>query len=219
MITSAVGFALLAALSPTALLVAAVYLGSASPHRTMLYYLAGAVVMTLVVGIIVLAALRAGGLSLRHSHSPRYGLRLGLGVLALGGGLFMTRRKPKPRDPAKKKKPGLMSRMMARPAPLAAFVTGIIVFIPSVSYVAAVQAIATANSDVLDTSLVLAAVIVIDLALVWLPFLLFLAAPDPTARRLKAFNGWLRAHGHAIAAGALLVAGALLIGNGIFGLS
>ena len=45
MLTEAAGLAVLAALSPTALLVAAVFLGAASPRRTILFYLAGAVVM------------------------------------------------------------------------------------------------------------------------------------------------------------------------------
>jgi uncharacterized membrane protein len=214
MFESAAGFAVLSALSPTALLVGAVYLGSARPRRAMTLYLAGAITMTLIMGIIVLVALRAGGLSLPANRQPRYGLRIGLGVLALAGGLYMLRRKPRPPDPAKPKKPGLVSRMMARPGALAAFVTGIIVFVPSASFLAAIQSIATAKSSELDTTLTMVTVILINVSLVWLPLLLYLAAPEATTRRLKAFNGWLRAHGHAIVAGALLVVGALLIGSG-----
>jgi hypothetical protein len=41
MLAEAAGFAFLAALSPTALLIAAIYLGSARPRRTVLCYLAG----------------------------------------------------------------------------------------------------------------------------------------------------------------------------------
>jgi hypothetical protein len=64
----------------------------------------------------------------------------------------------------------------------------------------------------------LAVVVVINVTLVWLPFVLFLVRPEATTRRLKAFNGWLRAHGHSLIAGALIVAGAVLTGNGIYGL-
>ena len=64
MLETAAGFALLSALSPTAVLVGAVYLGSASPRRTTLLYLAGALTTTVIIGIIVLVALRSGGLSL-----------------------------------------------------------------------------------------------------------------------------------------------------------
>jgi hypothetical protein len=218
MLETAAGFALLSALSPTAVLVGAVYLGSASPRRTTLVYLAGALTTTVIIGIIVLVALRSGGLSLPTNRTPRYGLRLGLGVLALAGGLYMTRRKPKPPDPAKKKKPGLVSRTMSRPEPLFAFVTGLVVFLPSAAFLAAVQAIATAKASDLTTALTLLTVIVIDVILIWLPFLFYLAAPERTTSTLKRFNAWLRAHGHAIVAGALLVVGGLLIGNGISGL-
>lgn len=215
---TAAGFAALSALSPTALLVAAVYLGSARPRQAMMLYLAGAITMTVLMGIIVLIVLRAGGLSLPANRQPRYGLRLGLGILALAGGLYMVRRKPRRPDPAKPKKPGLVSRMMARPGALAAFVTGLIVFVPSAAFIAAVQAIATANSSALATALTLVAVIVIDVILVWLPLLLYLAAPEATTHRLKAFNGWLRAHGHAIVAVALLVVGAALTASGAAGM-
>jgi hypothetical protein len=219
MLATAAGFALLSALSPTAVLVCAVYLGSASPRRTTLLYLAGALTTTVIMGIIVLVALSAGHLSLPSHHTPRYGLRLGLGVLALAGGLYMTRRKPKPRDPAKPKKPNLVSRMMSRPEPLFAFATGVVVFFPSAAFLAAVQAIATAQASDLTIALALVLVVVIDVILIWLPFLFYLAAPEFTTSTLKRFNAWLRAHGHAIVAGALLVVGGLLIINGIAGLA
>lgn len=219
MLATAAGFALLSALSPTALLVGVVYLGSANPRRTMLVYLAGALTTTVIMGIIVLIALQAGHLNLPSHHTPRYGLRLGLGVVALAGGLYMTRRKPKPPDPDKKKKPGLVSRIMTRPEGLFVFATGVIVFFPSAAFVAAVQAIATSKASDLTIALTLLTVIVIDVALIWLPLLFFLAKPELTTNTLKRFNGWLRAHGHAITAGALLVVGGLLIINGIAGLS
>ncbi len=78
------------------MLVAAAYLGSSSPRKTSLFYLAGAALMSAVIGVIVILALRGGGLNLPHQRTPRYGLRLGLGVLALAIGVIMARRKPKP---------------------------------------------------------------------------------------------------------------------------
>src|SRR5215469_13118289 len=101
MVAEAAGFAVLAALSPTALLVIAVYLGSASPRRTGSYYLAGAIVMSVITGVIVLAALDAGGLSHAGERTPRYLLRLGIGVLALFASAFILARKPRPADPDK----------------------------------------------------------------------------------------------------------------------
>jgi hypothetical protein len=219
MIASAAGFALLAAISPAAILVCAAYLGSASPRRTTLWFLAGAITMSAVIGVIALALLRAGGLSLPTHHAPRYGVRLGLGVLALAGGLFMVRRKPRPPNPDKPKKPGLVSRLIARPGPATAFAAGVLVFVPSASFLAAVQVIATAKASLAATAAILAAVVIIDVMFVWLPFSFHLVRPEATERTLKAFNGWLRAHGHAVVAGALLVAAAVLIADGITGLA
>jgi hypothetical protein len=216
MILDAAGFALLAALSPTALLVSAVYLSSANPRRTLLIYLAGAVTMTLILGIVILLALHAGGLNRPHSRPPRYGVRLGLGVLALGAGLLVARRKPKTSKPDKK--PGLLARMMRHPAPIAIFAVGMIIFAPSVTFIAAVQVIATANASEAAIALALAVVIAIDVMFAWLPLLLYLAAPAATTRGLNAINAWLKAHSHTITVALLVFAGVVLIGNGIYGL-
>jgi hypothetical protein len=219
MFASAAGFALLAAISPAAILVCATYLGSASPRRTTLWFLAGAITMTVVIGVVLLAVLRAGGLSLPAHHTTRYGVRLGLGVLALAGGLFLARRRPRPPDPDKPKKPGLVSRLTARPGPGTAFAAGVLVFIPSGAFLAAVQVVATARADVASTAGALATVVIIDVMFVWLPFAFHLVRPEATERTLKSFNGWLRAHGRALVAGALGVAGLLLIAQGIYGLA
>ena len=50
------------------------------------------------------------------------------------------------------------------------------------------------------------------------PLVLFLLAPALTEHRLKAFNGWLRAHGSTLLVGAIVVAGALMVFDGSYGL-
>jgi hypothetical protein len=216
-ILQAAGLALLAALSPTALLVGAVYLGSARPRLVGTLYLAGAILMSLVMGLVVIVILRNAGLSLHRQHSARYGLRLGLGILMLVAGTVLAKRKPKMPDPDKAKQ-GFVSKMIANPAPGSAFVVGLLLFAPGVTFIAAIQVIATANASEVMTTIALIVVVVINVALVWLPLLLHLIAPGVTTRRLTAFNAWLRANGNKILIGVLLVAGAILVGNGIYGL-
>jgi len=92
----AAGFAILAAVSPTALLVMAVFLGSANPRATALLYVAGAMLMTVVMAVVVLVILRSTGLNQPHQHAPRYGLRLGLGFLALVAAVIVVRRSRRP---------------------------------------------------------------------------------------------------------------------------
>ena len=204
-------------MSPTALLVAAVYLGSARPRLTGMFYLAGAVVMSVVTGVVVLAVLRSADLNHPDQHAPRYGFRLGLGILLLAAAIVVAGRKPKAPDPAKSG-PGFVSRMVADPAPLSAFVVGLLVFAPGVTFIAALQVIATAGADLELTAIAVIVVVVINVLLVWLPLTFYLVAPGLTTRRLAAFNGWLRANGSAILVGVLAVVGAIMVINGTYGL-
>jgi hypothetical protein len=217
-ILQAAGLAVLAALSPTALLIAAIYLGSARPRLTGLFYLAGAVIMTVIMAVVVLLVLHAVGLNQPREHEPRYGLRLGLGVIAFIAGLVVAARKPKPPDPDKPTA-GIISRLVADPGPVSAFVVGILVFTPGVVFIAAMQVIATAQASTEAVVTAVLLVVIINVMLVWLPVVLYLLAPDATSRRLTAFNAWLRGHGHLLLSVGLLAGGGILIVNGALGLA
>jgi hypothetical protein len=210
------GFAFLAALSPTALVVAAAFLGSASPRRTALAFLFGALFITVLAGVAAFFALRAGGLAQLPQREPRYGVRLALGLVALAVGVVLARRKPRP--PRPNARPSLVSRLVARPAPAAAFAVGLLVFAPSITYIAAVQVLATAEAATAVVVLAAALVVMIVVTLAWLPLLLYLAAPDGTTRSLAVVNSWLRAHGRAVLVVATCVAGLVLVANGAIGL-
>jgi Sap, sulfolipid-1-addressing protein len=218
MLIQAAGLALLAALSPTALLIAAVYLGSARPRLVTAFYLAGAVLMSLIMGVILLAVLRSVNLQRPAEHTPRYGLRLGLGILILAAAVVVARRKPRPPDPDKPPK-GIVSRMVADPAPLSAFLVGLLIFAPGVSFLAAVQVIATARASLDLTVIALVVVVVINVLLVWVPIVIHLVAPEFATRYLTAFNGWLRAHGKLILICVLVAVGGIMVVNGIYGLA
>jgi len=231
MLAEAAGLAVLAALSPTALLLAAIYLGSDRPKLTASLYLAGAVLMSVVTAVLVLAVLRNLGLSHPAAATSRYGLRLGLGALLLavcpvvaarhrgnrwptgpGDGSCVSARPGRPR-------PGIVSRMAAEPAPSSAFAVGLLVFAPGLTFIAAIQVIATTQASLPLTVLALAVVVSINVMLVWLPVLVYLIVPEATGRWLSAFNRWLRANGRAMLVGAMLVAGVVLVVNGIHGLA
>jgi len=214
----AAGLAALAALSPAALLVAAVFLGSANPRRTVLIYLAGAVAVTVVMAVILLVVLHTGHLQSSHQRQPRYGLRLGLGVVMLLAGVWLLRRGPRPPDPDRASR-GFLDRLLARPGNKAAFVVGLLVYSPSLTFIAAVQVIATAKASAVADVLGVAVVIIITLALVWLPLITYLLAPDSTTMTLRRFNGWLRSNGFRVAVVALAIGGVALTIDGILGLT
>jgi Sap, sulfolipid-1-addressing protein len=223
MFAEAAGFAVLAALSPTALLVMAVFLGSANPRTTALLYVAGAALMTVVMAVAVLFILRGAGLNQPRAHDPRYGLRLGLGVLALASAAFVARRRRREPEPGAVpdpgKKPGLITRLTSRPRPATAFAVGLILFVPSATFIAAVQVVATAKATVAATVLALVLVVLITVLIVLLPLLTFLAAPEATGRRLASLNAWLRANGRVILISGLAIGGLALVINGAIGLA
>jgi hypothetical protein len=87
------------------------------------------------------------------------------------------------------------------------------------TFLAALQVIARSRASLELTVIAVIIVAVINVLLVWLPIVLYLAVPELTTRYLTAFNGWLRAHGKAVLTGVLVVAGGILIANGIYGLA
>ena len=130
---------------------------------------------------------------------------------------MVARRQPRLPRPAGAGQ-GIVSQLVSSPAPMTAFVAGVLIFMPAVTFIAAIQVIATARAGITLSALGLVMVIVINVAFVWLPFLAYLAAPGLTTRTLAAFNAWLRAHGRMLLILALLVAGAVLTVNGLLGL-
>ena len=225
-LAQATGFALLAAILPAALLAMAVFLGSDNPRRTALLYFVGAMVMTLIMALTVLLVLRATHLNQPRQHAPRYGLRLGLGILALALAVLLTLRRKRHgpgQDPvggdAKQKKPGFMDRLMARPRPVMAFLVGLLLFAPSPSFIAAVQVIATADAGIWVTVAAMAIVIALTMLLVWLPLIAYFVAPEATTRALHRVNAWLGVHGHTVLVCCFAVAGLALVADGALGLS
>jgi len=175
--------------------------------------------MTVAMALVVLYVLRATGLNLPRQHDPLYELRLGLGILSLAGAVLLARRKrPVTPDPAKPSQ-GLMSRLVSAPSPRTAFAAGVLLFAPSVTFIAAVQVVATSEAGVPVTALTLVLIVLLTCMVVWLPLLTFLAAPDATTRRLKTVNDWLRTHGKRVAIYALALCGVVLVVNGALGLA
>ena len=184
-------------------------------------YVAGAMIMTVAMAVAVLLVLRATGLNQPREHAPRYGLRLGLGVIALGVSVYLIRRKPPavaPRD-GKPKRPGLVARLTASPSPRTAFVLGLLLFAPSATFIAAVQVIATANEGVPITTAAIIVVVILTGLTVWLPLLTYLAFPEATTRVLRTANEWLRVRGRVLVMGALWIAGIILVVDGALGLA
>jgi Sap, sulfolipid-1-addressing protein len=219
MFEQAAGLAVVAAFSPPVMLMAALFLASENPGRFTVLYVIGGAVMVTIVGVAGLLVIRDLGLSLPHHQHTRYGLRLALGVIALVAAVVIYRRKPKPRDPAKPKKRSPVERLSAEPKAKTAFLAGILMFGPSLTFLAAVQVVATASAGVIVTIGAMAMIVVLTLAFAWLPLVAYLIAPGPTTRTLKSFDVWLKRHGKTILAAGIAIIGLALTAQGVSGLA
>jgi len=220
----AAGLALLGAIYPPAMLVAALYLSSERPGKTTVFYVVGGLLTVTAIGIAALLAIRAGGLSGIGHHPARYGLRLGLGVVAIIAAVVLYRRmgrkpKRKPPDPAQPAKPNLVQRLTARPRPLAAFAVGVVMFGPSLTFIAAVDVVANAKTSLADTIAAMAMIIVLTLAFAWLPLVAYLITPAGTVKMLRALEAWLKRHGKTVLTAAVGLVGIILVIQGITGLA
>jgi Sap, sulfolipid-1-addressing protein len=210
------GLSLLAGISPPAMLVVALLLASSRPGRFAGLYVIGGTVIVSVIGIAALLAMRDAGFSLPRHQQTRYGLRLALGVVALIAAVVIYLRKPKERH---RSKPTLMERLSSEPETKTAFLAGILMFGPSLTFLAAVQVVATAKAGVLATVAAMLIILVLTLSFAWVPLVAYLIAPDLTSRKLRSFDVLLKQYGKPILVAAIAVVGVLLIAQGISGLA
>lgn len=217
MLLQAAGLAILAALSPTTLFITTVYLGSMRPRSATAWYLVAAIVSCLVWGTVLLVVLRSGHLQYRAERTPRYGLRTALGLLMLATAAVIVVRGP--RAPQEGKTGGRLVRLAYQPSVPSALLAGAAMFLPSLTFIAAVQVIGTAGAGKGLSALGLLIVAGITAVPVWLPFVAYLATGDRAVSGFRSVNAFLTAHGRYVLIGALCVGGVFLTVNGLTGLA
>lgn len=192
------------------------------PALQLFTFLAGGFVMGTAVGLVVLFVLRPA-LGSAHFTLPRVQIVVGAIILAnavlVATGLLGRRRD----DEAP---PGRMRRMLgpvtdrtrnllAGRSLWAAGVAGLGIALPSVDYLAALALIVASGAA---ASIQFGALMLFNLvafALVEIPLLCYLVAPDRTRSTLAAVYEWLKARGRHGFAALLAVVGCMLLGVGI----
>jgi hypothetical protein len=211
------------ALNPAALVVCAVYLERERGIRLGNGLLIGGLLMSLLVGVVVLLLVRYTGLELPKNRTPRYGVRLGLGILALAFAAFLpwmkvhVRRGTKATD-----KPSIVTRLTETAGVGGAILVGLLIFIPSVQYLSGVQTIATAERGLTAAVLLIVVAAIINVTLVWVLLAAYLRSPDWTQVNLTKANtkiAWVKNHSELIIRIILTIVGAYLVITGAIGLA
>jgi Sap, sulfolipid-1-addressing protein len=209
----AIPLALISSLYPLGLAAILVLARSARPRPKESVFLAGALACTLAVGFVVVFALHGAGVGQSSQRSDQYWLRLVSGVLFMAAAVVLARRPPKPH-----RGPSRMSRAASQGGLFAIFVAGIALYLPSPTYLAALEEVGSTKMSPAAAAVWLLIVVALVLITVEVPVLLFLLAPGWTVPKLEAVNAWLDRRGHTLLVWVVGALGLWLFLEGLVGL-
>ena len=180
------------------------------PHLQLTAFLCGGFLMGLTVGAVVLFALESRIPASAHFTLPR--VQIVIGVLALLAAAILAVTRGRERTP-----PAWLSRLLNGTSLWVAGVAGLGIALPSIDYLAALAVIAAGAADPATRIAALLAFNVVAFALVEIPLLAYLVAPDRTRTAMSALHTWVRARRRREVATLLAVVGVVLLAAGLLG--
>lgn len=214
----AIPLALAAAVNPPAILALILLLSGKHPQRLVLGFLAGAATAVIGIGLIGLLALTASGATGGDSRSASAGADLVLGLALVGLSAWAWRRRAHPPpEPDGADDPGRLARLSDRAARSVrwAFALGLIMYLFSPAYFAAVKAIAYSDSSTTGQLLAVLISAACTLLLVEIPAVWLLVRPDGVRATLERIRDWLATHSWTVVAVVAAAAGAWLLLNAL----
>ena len=194
------------------------------PGLQLLAFLLGGFTMGLAVGVVVLFLLRPA-LGSAHFTLPRVQIAVGVVVLLnaalVAAGLIGGRGGDGPAGLAGRLVGPLVERarrLVGGRSLWTAGVAGLGIALPSVDYLAALALIVASGAAAAIQFSALLVFNVVAFALVEIPLLAYLVAPERTRATMSGFYQWLRRRGRQGVAALLVAVGAVLIGVGLTGL-
>jgi Sap, sulfolipid-1-addressing protein len=220
---SILGLALLAMFNPSLVAAVTVMLLLPDPKKLMFGYLLGAYLTSITVGLLIVFSFHdsAGTEAAHNTISPVEDLVIGLILLIVGSVLRSARgerlkERRRTRKAAKgKKKESLPERMLGRGSAKIAFVVGVALTFPGVSYLAALHRIDELDAATVPTALLVIGFCLIMTLLIEVPVLGFLIAPARTADTVVRLRAWLAENGGRVGANVAIVLGANLVARGL----
>ncbi len=193
-----------------------VMLNRPRPVVDLLAFLVGGFLMGIAVGLIVLFGLRSVLDSDAHSTLPKVQIGLGV-VLLVAAAAVALRRKPSEHDTGAE--PGRVAkharRLMGAQSPWVPAIVGLGIALPSVDYLAALTVILASGAPAHHQVGALVMFNVVAFALVEIPLIAYLFAPDRTRAVMARLNGWFAANRRQALAITLGIIGSVLLSVGI----
>jgi Sap, sulfolipid-1-addressing protein len=222
---------LLAMFNPTLLAAVTLMLLLPNPKRLMLGYLLGAYTASIGAGLAIVFALNDSSVTStsKSTLSPLEDVVVGSLLLLVALVLATDRDRPlrerrARRQERKKERSGgeekeaLPMRLLGRGSPRIAFVVGLLLSFPGVSYLTGLNHIHKLDLTALPTVLIVIAFCLVQQLLLEVPLAGYFVAPERTELAVKGFRAWLARNGRAAGIVVAAVLGALVLIRGIAGL-
>jgi Sap, sulfolipid-1-addressing protein len=222
---------LLAMFNPTLLAAVTLMLLLPNPKRLMVGYLLGAYTASISAGLAIVFALNDSSVTStsKSTLSPLEDVVVGSLLLLVALVLATDRdrplRKRRARRQEKKKersggeeKEALPMRLLGRGSPRIAFVVGLLLSFPGVSYLTGLNHIHKLDLAAAPTALIVIAFCLVQQMLLELPLAGYFVAPERTEQAVRGFRAWLARNGRAAGIVVAAVLGALVLIRGIAGL-
>jgi hypothetical protein len=179
-------------------------------------FLCGGFAMGTAVGAVVLFVLRPALLGSAHFTLPKVQIVVGLLALLVAAVLASGLRLPRSSNPGQPT--GRARRLASGSSPWVAAVAGLGIALPSVDYLAALAVILASGAAASTQVAALLTFNVVAFALVEIPLVAYLVAPERTRHSMTALHGWLRSRRRRDVAALLAGIGSLLVVIGLVGL-
>jgi hypothetical protein len=220
--------ALLSALYPTLFAAVLVMLELESPKPLLLGYLAGSLLTSIALGLVIVFTLKgsSGGTSAaKNTANPILDLTLGAFILVAVFVVATERdqrrraRSARRKAAAADKRPPRWKAALSRGSARTTFVVGALIALPGATYLAALEKIHDQGLSTSSTVLVVIAFNAIMFVLVEIPLAGYAVAPVPTRTTIGRLNEALSRNGGRIALVAAIVISVALLARGVVSLA
>lgn len=216
-------FSLTAMANPTLLAATTVMLILPQPKRLMLGYLLGALLTSVTIGLVIVLWLNdvSAVSTAKNTVNPIVDLALGalLIVIALVLASERTERYAQGRRERKAarpvKEPPLWQRQISKGSARTTFAVGVVLTLPGASYLAALVRIDKLDPGTVQSVALVLMVNVIMLALLEIPLIGFVVAPEQTSGAVAGVKAWFARNARRIVVTGAAGLGALLIVRGL----
>jgi hypothetical protein len=216
-------FAFTAALNPTLLAVTTVILLLPNPKRLLIGYLLGALLTSITLGLVIVFSLEDSSVvdTARNTLSPAADFALGgialviAYVLATGRDERWSERRERRKAAKEPSGPPRWQRFLGRGSARDAFVVGALLTLPGGSYLVGLDHLAAQDLSTPATVLTVLAFNLIMLALLEVPTLGYLLAPESTPGAVDRLKAGISRHGRSAGIWGAAVIGGLLVVRGL----